>query len=92
MVGRLDVVCNRGVGKEVMGEGEDNRGAEERDKAHPFNKTSGETQRRHQKCNDKVLNNQPMMAVDVGQGGMQWAIEGWASEVRGEGKMVGEGK
>ncbi len=39
MVGRLDVVCNRGVGKEMMGEGEDNGGEEERNEAHPINKT-----------------------------------------------------
>jgi hypothetical protein len=30
-----------------------------------------------------------MMVVDDGQGGMQWAIEGWASEARGEGEDGG---
>ncbi len=43
VVGRLDVVCNRGVGKEVMRDGEDNGGEEEHNKAHPINKTGGET-------------------------------------------------
>jgi hypothetical protein len=49
MVGRLDAVCNRGVGKEAMGEGEDNGGDEERDEAHPIDKTGGETRRGRQK-------------------------------------------
>jgi hypothetical protein len=49
MVGRLDAVCNRGVGKEAMGEGEDNGGEEEHNEAHPIDKTGGETQRRQQK-------------------------------------------
>jgi hypothetical protein len=49
MVGRLDVVCNRGVEKEAMGEGEDNRGEEERNEAHPINKTGGEAQQQQQK-------------------------------------------
>jgi hypothetical protein len=44
MVGWLDTVCNRGVRKEAMGEGEDNGVEEERDKAHPINKPGGETQ------------------------------------------------
>ncbi len=48
-VGRLDTVCNRGVGKEAMGEGEDNGGEEECNEAHPIDKTGGETQRRQQK-------------------------------------------
>ncbi len=39
----MDTVCNRGVGKKAMVEGEDNKGEEEHDKAHPINKTSGET-------------------------------------------------
>jgi hypothetical protein len=43
MVGWLDAVWNRGVGKKVMGEGEDKGGEEEHDKAHPINKTGGET-------------------------------------------------
>ncbi len=44
MVGLLDVaVCNRGVGKEAIREGEANGGKEERDEAHPMDKTSGET-------------------------------------------------
>ncbi len=49
MVGRFDAVCNRGVGKEAMGEGEDNGGEEEYDKAHPIDEISGETRRRQQK-------------------------------------------
>ncbi len=49
MVGRLDAVCNRGVGKEAMGEGEENGGEEQLNKAHPINKTGGETQQRQQK-------------------------------------------
>jgi hypothetical protein len=49
MVGRLDAVCTRGVGKEVMGEGEDNGGEEERDEAHPIYETGGETRRRQRK-------------------------------------------
>jgi hypothetical protein len=43
MLGGLDVVCNRGVGKEAMGEGEDNGREEERNEAHPIGKTGGET-------------------------------------------------
>jgi hypothetical protein len=43
-VGRLNAGCNRGVGKEAMGEGEDNGGEKERNKAHLINKTGGETQ------------------------------------------------
>ncbi len=43
MVGRLDAVCSRGVGKEAMQEGEDNGWEEEHNKAHPINKTGGET-------------------------------------------------
>ncbi len=42
MVGWLDAVCTRGVGKEAMGEGEDNREEEEHDEAHPINEVSGE--------------------------------------------------
>ncbi len=49
MVGWLDAVCNRGVGKEAMGEQGDNRGEEERDKAHPIDKTGGETRQQRQK-------------------------------------------
>ena len=49
MVGRLNVVWNRGVGKEAMGEGEDNGWEEEYDKAHPIDEISGETRRRQQK-------------------------------------------
>jgi hypothetical protein len=33
-----------------------------------------------------------MMVVDDGQGGMQWAIEEWASEAREEGEDGGGGK
>ncbi len=43
MVGQLNMVCNRGVRKEAKGEGEDNRGEEECNKAHPINKTGGKT-------------------------------------------------
>ncbi len=64
MVGRLEGVCTRGVGKEAMGEGEDN-GDED---------------------------NENEMVVDEGQGGMRWAISGWASEARGEGEDGGGGK
>jgi hypothetical protein len=49
MVGWLDTVCNRGVGKDAMREGEDNRGEEERNKDHPINRTGGETQQQQQK-------------------------------------------
>jgi hypothetical protein len=44
------------------------------------------------KINNKILNNQPMMVVDDGQGGIWWAIEGWASEARGEGEDSGGGE
>ncbi len=49
MVGRLDAVCNRGIVKEAMGEGEDKGGEEERDKSHPIDETGGETRRQRQK-------------------------------------------
>ncbi len=32
------------------------------------------------------------MVVDDGQGGMRWAIEGWASVAKGEGEDGGGGK
>jgi hypothetical protein len=43
MVGWLDAVCNRGVGKEALGEGEDNGGEEEHNKAHPIDEAGRET-------------------------------------------------
>jgi hypothetical protein len=36
--------------------------------------------------------NKNEMVVDDGQGAMRWAIEGWASEARGEGEDGGRGK
>jgi hypothetical protein len=33
-----------------------------------------------------------MMVIDDRQGGVQWAIEGWASEARGEGEDGGGGE
>ncbi len=33
-----------------------------------------------------------MMVVDDGQGWMRWEVEGWVSEVRGEGEDGGGGK